>query len=326
MALNTHTFFCCEDNCAAEAHVSGGRCDSCFELFIAALRKEHNPTRCDQCREIFDSEHSHLLPSESGRFCGKWCEAGWLKEHDCQGFHYDEALEAYTCSECRSCYPEHKCSGEIDYERGHYVCDDRDDPRCPQNCAATRERLLIEIRNTETMLSWGYGDEFDEPLVQSLARLREKLATASLSPPVADPQPNCCADCGVQRKETTPVLNCDWFCPPCWSKRFSPRRNSVASPLAPPICTVCGGLAQATGICYPCKQATQLCADCGEKPKKGHFSCYRSDDPLCDDCEVKAHGPQSPVDWRECYGRCSKCDLYYTLICSSDRRDLCRWC
>ena len=134
-----HTFFCCELSCGAEAHVFGGRCDSCFEAHLVKLRKEHNPTRCDLCHEAFDSEHSDLLPSESGRFCGKWCEAGWLKEHDCNGFHYDEEFEAYTCAECRSCYPvlkEHTCSGEIDYERGHYVCDDSDDPLCPQNRAA----------------------------------------------------------------------------------------------------------------------------------------------------------------------------------------------
>ena len=134
-----HTFYCIESNCDAEAHVFGGRCDSCFEAHLVKLRKEHNPTRCDHCHEAFDSEHSDLLPSESGRFCGKWCEAGWLKEHDCNGFHYDEEFEAYTCAECRSCYPvlkEHMCSGEIDYENGCYVCDDSDDPRCPQNRAA----------------------------------------------------------------------------------------------------------------------------------------------------------------------------------------------
>ena len=226
-STNMHIFFCCEPNCHEEAHVSGGRCDLCFERFIAALREAHNPTRCEFCREVFNSDHSDLLPSESGRFCGKWCEAGWLNEHDCKGFHYDEVLEAYTCSECRGCYPEYKehtCSGEIDYERGHYVCDDCDDPRCPQN-RSSKERLLNEIRNTETMLSWGYGDEFDEPLVQSLVQLRENLAAVPPSPPAADLPLKYCIDCGVQRQETEPVLLCDWYCSPCWKTRFRPKNS-----------------------------------------------------------------------------------------------------
>ena len=127
---SVHTFFCIEDNCSALAHVSGGRCDVCFEAYIDRLRQEHNPPRCEWCHECSD-----LLLSESGRFCGKWCEAGWLNEHNCKS-HYDEALEAYTCSTCRTCYPAHHCSGEFDYERGSYVCDDHDDPLCPQYKAA----------------------------------------------------------------------------------------------------------------------------------------------------------------------------------------------
>lgn len=170
---SVHTFFCIEDNCSAPAHVSGGRCDECFEAYIGHLRQEHNPLRCEWCHECSD-----LLLSESGRFCGRWCEAGWLNEHDCKGFHYDEVLEAYTCSECRSCYPEikeHTCSGEFDCESGTYVCDDSDDPRCPQNRFSTRERILLEIRNTETMLGW--GNDYDrESLEQSLVRLREQLS------------------------------------------------------------------------------------------------------------------------------------------------------
>ena len=250
--MASHVFFCCEDNCDAEAHVLGGRCDECFEMYITKLRKAHNPTRCESCREVFDSEHSDLLPSESGRFCGKWCEAKWLKEHDCNGFHYDEALEAYTCSECRACYPEHKCSGEIDYERGHYVCDDRDDDDCPQN-RSSKERILLEIRNTETMLSWGYGD-FIVGLSQELAQLREQLSqlapacercgkdysVALAAHPTVCPScaferlhpceglqrssssQKCCADCGTHRTETEPVLDCEWYCAPCWKTRFSP--------------------------------------------------------------------------------------------------------
>jgi hypothetical protein len=96
--------------------------------------------------------------------------------------------ETHSDNKCDSCRAsliayasgayEHTCSGEIDYDTGNKICDDRDDPSCPQNRAAqARERLLLEIRNTETMLSWGY--EYDrEVLEQSLVSLREKLATA----------------------------------------------------------------------------------------------------------------------------------------------------
>ena len=240
-----HLFFCCETECDAEAHVSGGRCDKHFELFIAALREAHNPRRCEFC-----GAHS-----ESGRFCGKWCEAGWLNKHDCNGFHYDEILEAYTCAECRDCYSDHRCSGEADYERGHYVCDDSDDPRCPQNRFSRRNLLLLEIRNTETMLSWPYDYE-REALEQSLAQLREELsqlapacescgedysvglsAHPTICPTCAfgrlhpcegrknsvvspRPQKKCCEDCGTQRTETEPILHCEWYCPPCWKTRF----------------------------------------------------------------------------------------------------------
>ena len=137
----------------------------------------------------------------------------------------------------------HTCSGEFDYERGCYVCDDHDDPLCPSN-------------NSES-------------------------------------QAKHCADCGVQRQETEPVLQCDWYCPPCWKVRFAPKK---------------------------------CCTDCGSVPKDGFFPCYRGEDPLCADCEEAAYGPPSPVDWRERTGRCSKCDFFYELHCSSDSRDLCYKC
>ena len=251
-----HLFFCCEDNCDAEAHVSGGRCDGCFEAHITYLRELHNPTRCDYCHERINCGiDSDALYCENAAFCSKWCHAGWLNKHDCDGFHYDEEVGAYTCDECRPYYPEHKCSGELDYERGCYVCDDRDDPRCPQSRSSTRERILREIRNTETMLSWNY-DYDREVLEQSLASLREQLSqlapacekcgedysvalasNPTICPSCAferlhpcegrrnsvvspRPQKKCCEDCGTQRPEIEPVIHCEWWCAPCWKARF----------------------------------------------------------------------------------------------------------
>ena len=234
-STNTHLFFCCETDCDDEAHVYGGRCDECFGRHIALLRKEHEPPRCEQCQEVFDSEHSDLLPSESGRFCGKWCEAGYLLSHNCNG-NWNAYLNRALCSDCVDIHP-HTCSGEIDYEHGHKICDDEDDPRCPQY------------------------------------KLKDR-----------------CSDCGVVREETEPELPYPWYCKPCWKNRFT------------------------------------QCADCGSVPENGHFPCYRGSDPLCTDCEEAAYGPPSPVDWRERTGRCSKCDFFYDLISSSDKRDLCYIC
>jgi hypothetical protein len=108
--------------------------------------------------------------------------------------------------------------------------------------------------------------------------------------PQNKPSEKYCTDCGVQRKEVEPVLNCAWYCKPCWKTRFT------------------------------------QCTDCGTVPKNGFFTCYRGEEPLCADCEEAAYGPPSPVDWRDRTGRCSKCDFFYDIHCSSDRRDLCYKC
>lgn len=102
-----------------------------------------------------------------------------------------------------------------------------------------------------------------------------------------------CADCGLQRQETEPVLLCDWYCPPCWKVRFRPEKS---------------------------------CTDCGYTPEDGHFPCYRGNDPLCADCEEAAYGPPSPEDWRERSGHCTKCNSNFLIICSSDNRSCCGPC
>lgn len=246
--MASHAFFCCEPECNATAHVSGGRCDECFEMYITKLREAHNP----------------------------------------------------------SLY-QHKCSGEMDYDNGCYVCDDRDDPRCPSyrpspcgTCGCT-----AEFRDGERVC---WCDSCQRTgCVYSLHL------------------PKCCADCGLQRAETEPVLLCDWYCRPCWIKRFKTRRLSVTSPPTPPTCTVCGGVSAVsaeTGLCYPCKQATRRCADCDTRPEGGYFPYFRGEDALCADCAE----PDAPEDWRESTGRCTECDYFFELICSSDRRDVCHAC
>lgn len=173
---------------------------------------------------------------------GYRCEAHYhayiAQEREIERIELDLALNAEDHA--------HKCSGEIDYDRGYYVCDDSDDPHCP-----------------------------------------------SYRPPVADLPPKCCSDCGVQRQETEPVLLCDWYCRPCWEARFRSKKS---------------------------------CADCGHVPENGYFPCYRGKEPLCADCEEEFYGPPSPDDWRERTGHCTKCDRFYDLVCSSDKKDLCHNC
>ena len=103
-----HTFFCIEDTCSENAHVFGGRCDGCFEAEITYLRELHNPTRCDYCHERINCGiDSNALYSSMNAFCGESCAEGYAAAN------------------------EHTCSGEFDYDRGCYVCDDNDDLYCP---------------------------------------------------------------------------------------------------------------------------------------------------------------------------------------------------
>ena len=74
--VNKHTYFCCEEDCAKEAALYGGRCKDC-------LADAMNQAR----------------------------------------------IQAYAPWR----FTTHTCSGEFDYEDGAYVCDDRDDPCCPQH-------------------------------------------------------------------------------------------------------------------------------------------------------------------------------------------------
>jgi hypothetical protein len=62
--VNKHTYFCCEDECGEAAHVSGGRCDECFEAYIEELRRGHNP----ELAAYEDEPHQ----------ChGEWVDDGW---------------------------------------------------------------------------------------------------------------------------------------------------------------------------------------------------------------------------------------------------------
>lgn len=52
---------------------------------------------------------------------------------------YCNAMVAANGSLCSLCDKKHVCNGEMDYERGIKICDDRDDPLCPQHIAENCE-------------------------------------------------------------------------------------------------------------------------------------------------------------------------------------------
>jgi len=327
--MNSQLFFCCEPSCNAESHVSGGRCDECFELFIAKLCKEHNPPRCEWCHEVFESENSVFLPSESGRFCNKWCEAGWRNEHT--SYSIDSALPK-CCADCgvrreatepellcdwfcKPCWQvrfgkKHVCSGEMDYELGHKICDDRDDPLCPQHLALVEScetcGCTAEFRDGERVC-WCDSCQRTGCVYkhhcsgESEYRPEERICDDRADPRCPQHIPfSSCDDCGKQF--SVGLVIDPTRCPSCFfsSKNPCQRRNSIVSPRA--------------------------CADCDEKPEDGHFPFFRGDDPLCADCEEEFYGPPSPEERRERTGRCCQCNYFFELICSSDRKDLCYKC
>ena len=185
------------------------------------------------------------------------------------------------------CSDEHHCSGEFDYDRGCYICDDHDDPRCPQS---RRNDAACEDCGNEMSVALAAAPTVCPPCAFNRQFPCEGRRNSVVSPRV---EKKCCADCGAERKEAEPVLHCDWYCQPCWRVRFVP--------------------------------GARACADCNHVPEDGHFPCYRGDDALCADCEEENYG-NSPQDWRERTGRCTKCDLFFDLICSSDDRTCCRSC
>lgn len=348
--VNKRTFFCVEPDCSNEAYLSlGHRCGDCFNALL-------------------------LAEAEAAKVAAAAAEAAAAEEHH--------------------------CSGEFDYDLGSYVCDDHDDPRCPSykpHSSMTRKGILIEISNIERMLGWDQTDKQREHLQQSLTRLRDQLSASDpLCPDCGGPfnvallsapdvcgscaikrlhpclgQQKLCADCGATRKELEPVLNCDWYCPPCWQTRFglkpadpSAADQAVAAAAAAGALLVNRWRKHTTSLtqcrhcqsrntdlrhepmsdvfyldCKACASTHSVdkalldalpfnversCADCGHVPEDGFFPCYRGDDAICVNCDLYAD--EAPDDWRERTGRCSKCDLFYALRCSSDRRDRCYSC
>jgi len=166
MSFN-HSFFCSETYCRAEAHVLGGRCDRCFEAHVAQERREHNPPRCGWCTvamphpkskrfcgahcqtaylhdhncNVWDSDlDDYACPECRDCFppgcveCGKSFSVGLLIDPSrCPTCILNSQFPCMgqPCNSVRAASV-HVCNGDMDYERGHKVCDESDDPDCPQ--------------------------------------------------------------------------------------------------------------------------------------------------------------------------------------------------
>lgn len=160
--VNKKMYFCKEVGCNEEAFLSLGHlCTAHYNL----VRYAAEPAPCTQCGEKFDVA-SALDISRCHRCilspCGCTEEENRDGERDLAerfylGSCYAETDEGYAAA-CRWYHGElgpidektrasllvtlrrwHSCSGEIDYEHGIKVCDDRDDPFCPQHSAESRE-------------------------------------------------------------------------------------------------------------------------------------------------------------------------------------------
>lgn len=95
MSINKHTFFCRDLDCEKEVEMSGKACED---------HETDSTTECPGCgMELFIGANGY-------------CSYCWTER-----FGEDSPVV-------------HVCHGEWDYERGIRVCDDRDDPACPQSC------------------------------------------------------------------------------------------------------------------------------------------------------------------------------------------------
>jgi len=204
----------------------------------------------------------------------------------------------HLCIECynRSAYPqEHVCGGEMDYERGYKICDDRDDPLCPQHIPADLEDCetcgcTAEFRDGERICWCDSCQTTGCQYQHHCSGEREYRPEERLCDKRDDPR---CPQ-HLSSSKTAAAVE------PVRAPADLPRRNSIVTP--------------------------RVCADCSRVPEDGRFHCYRGNEPLCADCEEAAYGPPSPDYWRERTGRCCQCDHFFDLICSSDRKDLCYKC
>jgi len=199
-------------------------------------------------------------PSSPG--ANGYCVACWTQRYGCveepspcaqcgETFDVGLALDISRCPRCilsPCCAPQpvveepecNTCGCTTEFRDGERICwcdaCQKDGCRYGDDCiccyqkdyarsgktALTREDILIEIKNSETMLTWDRKDDEHAMTRLSLECLYEKLTVAPPSSPTPADKPavKCCTDCGVERPNVEPVLLGDWFCRPCWQEQF----------------------------------------------------------------------------------------------------------
>jgi hypothetical protein len=125
--MNTHIFFCTNDECGNVAPEEGGVCVYC------------EPPVCDQCG---------LSPEGRwrGRFCGSTCAEEYLSEHRCDG-EFEPEFDAYCCEDCLDCYGASPPPGCVDCGEEYSVGLGVDPTRCPR-CVLSAQHPCSGRRNS----------------------------------------------------------------------------------------------------------------------------------------------------------------------------------
>ena len=166
MSSNQHLYFCIDSTC-----------DKMVDYYNAPCCLEHNPlvqgneetlshetSECPGCgNDIYCGANGYCSNCWAERFgCDEECGNCWREDcmcpvspisHECTNT-FDHEVGQWTCGDADSHSikrPEHKCSGEWDYDRGIRVCDFADEPECPQHkCSNTFDHEIGQ---------WTCGDQ-----------------------------------------------------------------------------------------------------------------------------------------------------------------------
>ena len=141
--MNTITYFCVDSECEKTVATYGAPC--CLE---------HNPL-------VGGLDDSVSYETSECPGCGMDMYVG------ANGYCSHCWVDRFGTDEAPPCSPvEHKCSGEWDYDRGIRVCDDQDDPACPQYQPVQfewKDRHNCECHHSPMCKScelyYGYADE-----------------------------------------------------------------------------------------------------------------------------------------------------------------------
>jgi hypothetical protein len=202
-SVNQHTFFCIESNCDAEAHVSGGRCDGCFEAHLVKLRNKHNPPQFHSCRGEFNYDRDCYVCNDQDDPLCPFNPSQEAKSCDWYWFDGQRHRLKKSCADC-GYIPE---DGNFPAYRGH-------DPLCvtceeefygPASPEDWRERSGHCTKCNSNFLIICSSDD----------RTCCRVCTAAGALPPATEELNDCPGCGGSSR---PGAN--GYCSACWHQRY----------------------------------------------------------------------------------------------------------